>query len=188
MTAKTTATRKPARNWTLIAATVIVYVYLVSTLALSVTNIVGFAAALGASGMLAHAAPLFVDGLFLMGKLLSNPRLGEECNRYGFKLMCVGGALSLIANVFHGHTAGDRVVGALLVLGFVLVEHGATLLGRVSAARRAARTAIDPARSAAAVKAAATRKANADRQRRNERKAAREMKIAVESGALVGTN
>lgn len=186
--ATATRTRKPAHNWTLIAATVIVYGYLLSTLALSVSNIIGFAGALGASHLLAYAAPLFVDGLFLMGKLLSNPRLGEDCNRYGFKLMIIGGMLSLTANVFHGHTAGDKIVGALLVLGFVLVEHGATLLGRVSAARREARTAIDPARSAAAVKAAATRKANADRQRRNERKAAREMKIAVESGALVGTN
>lgn len=185
--ATATRTRKPAHNWTLIAATVIVYGYLLSTLALSVSNIIGFAGALGASGMLAHAAPLFVDGLFLMGKLLSNPRLGEDCNRYGFKLMCVGGALSLIANVFHGHTAGDRVVGALLVLGFVLVEHGATLLGRVSAARREARNAPDPIRAEAARKAAATRKANAERARRDERKAAREMKIAVERGALVGT-
>lgn len=186
MTAKTTA-RKPARNVTLAAATVIVYVYLVSTLALSVNNIIGFAGALGASHLLAYAAPLFVDGLFLMGKLISNPRLGEECNRYGFKLMCTGGALSLIANVFHGHTTGDRVVGALLVLGFVLVEHGATLLGRVSAARREARTAVDPARSEAARKAAATRKANAERAAKLERKAMREAKIAMERGALVGT-
>ena len=179
MSTKTTRTRKPARNWTLIAATVIVYVYLISTLALSVTNIVGFAAQLGASALLSHAAPMFVDGLFLMGKLLSNPRLGTECNRYGFKLMCTGGLLSLVANVFHGHTAGDRVIGALLVLGFVLVEHGATLLGRVSAARREARNAPDPARSEAAQRAAATRKRNAEALAAADRRAARAARKAL---------
>lgn len=175
----TTRTRKPARNWTLIAATVIVYGYLLSTLALSVSNIVGFAGQLGASDLLSYAAPMFVDGLFLMGKLLSNPRLGAECNRYGFKLMLVGGALSLTANVAHGHTAGDRIIGALLVLGFVLVEHGATLLGRVSAARREARNAPDPARAEAARKAAATRKANAERAAAAERRSIREARKAL---------
>lgn len=161
-TAANTRTRKPARNWTLIAATVIVYGYLISTLALSAGNIIGFAAALGASTLHSYAAPMFVDGLALMGKLLSAPKLGEACNRYGFKLMCAGGALSFVANVFHGHTAGDKVVGGLLVFGFVLVEHGATLLGRLAAARREARNAPDPVLSERARKAAETRRRNAE--------------------------
>ena len=181
MSTKTNATRtrKPARNWTLIAATVIVYVYLISTLALSVTNIVGFAAQLGASALLSHAAPMFVDGLFLMGKLLSNPRLGTECNRYGFKLMCVGGALSLTANVAHGHTAGDRVIGALLVLGFVLVEHGASLLGRYAATQREARRLPDPAASERARKGAETKRRNAEAAAAAERRAMREARKAL---------
>lgn len=179
---KTTAPRTRravARNWTLIGATAIVYVYLISTLALSAGNIVGAAAALGASQLHAYAAPMFVDGLALMGKLLSAPRLGEACNRYGFRLMVVGGLLSFTANVFHGHTAGDRIVGGLLVFGFVLVEHGATLLGRVAAARREARNAPDPARSEAAQRAAATRKANAERAAAAERRAMREARKAL---------
>lgn len=116
---------KAKRNWTYITATVIVYGFLLGAAVGSFGNIVGLAEHIGVSGSHAWTSPLLVDGIALMGKLLRSHRLAPAANRAGLRLMVFGGVLSLTANILHGHTLGDRIYGALLVVGFLIVERAA---------------------------------------------------------------
>ena len=79
--------------------------------------------------------------------------------------MVFGGALSLAANILHGHTLGDQIYGGLLVVGFIVVERATDHLVPAPAVKP-----VDPEvtakRRAAAAKGAATRRRNAMAKRR----------------------
>jgi hypothetical protein len=52
-------------------------------------------------------------------------RFPDAFRRSGRKLLMLGGTLSLAANVYAGHNAGQRGFGVLVVGGFMLLEHHA---------------------------------------------------------------
>lgn len=110
------------RNWTYGIACTLVYGFLAAAAVGSFNNIVGLAHDLGVSPGHAWTTPFLVDGIALMGKLLRSRHLAKTAHRAGLRLMIFGGVLSLTANVLHGHTLGDQIWGALLVVGFIVVE------------------------------------------------------------------
>jgi hypothetical protein len=148
------------RNWIYGIACVLVYGFLAAAAVGSYSNIVGLAHDLGVSSGHAWTTPFLVDGIALMGKLLRSRDLAPTAHRAGLRLMIFGGVLSLAANVLHGHTWGDRIYGALLVVGFIVVERASDHLAPAPAVKVAS-PELKAKRSAAAVKAAATRKRNA---------------------------
>jgi len=147
-------------NWIYGIACALVYGFLAAAAVGSYGNIVGLAHDLGVSSDHAWTTPLLIDGVALMGKLLRSRNLAATAHRAGLRLMLFGGVLSLAANVLHGHTWGDRIYGALLVVGFIVVERASDHLAPAPVAKP-----VDPdltaKRKAAAAKGAATRKRNA---------------------------
>lgn len=152
-------TRTP-RNWTHITATAVVLLFAAGALAISFTHVIELAHRTGVTGWQAWAAPFFVDGFMLLGRLGMSRKFDDATNRIGRRMMTAGALLSLAANVGVGTTVGQRVFGALVVIGFLVGEWYAGKLAPAPAvtAQLAADTAAAK-RSAAARKGAATRAA-----------------------------
>ena len=143
------------RTYLLVAA--IVRLYMIGALAVSFTHIVTASHLLGLEGWQAWTVPFAIDGFALLGMIGRSARFSADTQRTGFRLQITAGAVSLIANVYAGHTVGERLYGALIVAAFIVAEWYAAKLrpAPVVVPTEAER------RSAAAKKAAATRKANA---------------------------
>lgn len=103
------------------------------------------------------ASPLLVDSLMLLGKLIRSPKLAKSTRRVGLALQMFGAFVSLLANIFAGQTIGDRVQGAAVIIGFLVIEW---VVERVKPAQVDDTAAKAATKAAAAAKAAATRRAN----------------------------
>jgi hypothetical protein len=144
-------------NWTYLTVASIVRVYMLGALAISFGHIVTASHMLGLTGWQAWTVPFAIDGFALLGMIGRSARFSADTQRTGFRLQIAAGAVSLVANVYAGHTPGERLYGALIVAAFIVAEWYAAKLrpAPVVIPTQAQR------RSASAKKAAATRKANA---------------------------
>lgn len=79
-------------------------------------------------GLQAWAAPFFIDGFAVLGKLGRSRAFAPKTRKAGLWIMTVAGLLSLAANILAGETSGQRVFGALVVAGFVTAEWYASKL------------------------------------------------------------
>lgn len=173
------ATKTTEKNWTYGIVKSVAYGMFGAGLALSVTHIYDlFHSTLGASVMTAAAVPVFVDGLQLIGRLSRSHQFAQSTRRTGLWVQGFGALVSLIANVVAGHSAGDKIGGAIFVIGYIFMEWFADRMRPVAqdaqVQQQTATAAKSAARSAAAKKAAATRAANkakATRKPRAPRKA-----------------
>ena len=160
MAASTTTTETADRVVTTIKA--VAYTMFATGVTLSVTHIVDFFhSTLGAAMLTACAMPLFIDGFQIVGRLLRLDRFSDETNAVGWKLQLLGAAASLAANIIAGHTRGDKIAGAILVIGYITIEAVADRIkARKATVAAVAAQALAAKRSAAAQKAVATRAAN----------------------------
>ena len=171
-------TTTESRNWTYLTVKSVAYGMFATGLALSVTHTYDlFHDTLGAASVSAAAVPVFIDGVQLIGRLARSHQFDEATRRLGKRAQLTGSAISLAANIIAGHAVGDKIAGAIFVLGYILMEAFAE---RMSPAATKAEQA-KAAKSAAAAKAAATRAANkvkaaAEAQRKAEQAAARKAK------------
>lgn len=156
-----TTTRTP-RNWPYIIACVFVWSLLLGTLFMSSMDTIITAHKLGLHGVKAWTAPGLVDAFAIVGKLGRLDRFTEDTRKTAFKIMMVGGLLSLFCNFYAGDTDGERGYGVVLVGAFLLLEHFAGKLNTKPAEDETADTT--PAVDMTAVRAAA--KKNADRARK----------------------
>jgi hypothetical protein len=167
MEGSTMAKTNGKRDGALTAINVVVYVFLAASAAISFTHIVESGYKLGV-GSQSWLIPIFVDGIAMVGKISMLPRFSEEFRKSGRRLFLIGGVLSLAANMYAGGNDGQRGFGALVVAGFLLLEHHATKATRKaasrkrkgqawSAERRAAYEARRAEKAAAASKPATTR-------------------------------
>lgn len=143
------------------AATAIVIMFALGALAMSFCHVIELAQRHGVTGWESYAAPAFVDGFMLLGRLGMSRRFAESTRRIGHRFMVIGALLSFAANIAVGETIGQRVLGAMVVAGFLAAEWFAGQLAPAPAPVVDPATAAKARRSAAAKKAAATRKANA---------------------------
>jgi hypothetical protein len=142
-------------------------------LALSVTHIYDlFHSTLGAGVVTAAAVPMFVDGLQLIGRMARSHQFAESTRRTGFWVQLLGAAISLAANIIAGHSLGDKIAGAIFVIGYIGMEAFADKLRPVEQDVKAVAETLaatkKAAASASAKKAAATRRANAAAKARTE--------------------
>lgn len=146
------------RNLSSISAKLIVWMFVLSAAALSAHDIVTLFERIGAKAPLAYLAPVFIDGITWLGKLMRSHSLSAKTNRLGLKYLVLGGSASLAANLVAGETLGMKLLGLLAVTGFIL---GEIALDKIEARPAVnADDALKAKRSEAGRKAAATRAAN----------------------------
>lgn len=150
------------RNASSISAKLIVWMFVIAAAALSAHDIVTLFERIGAAAPLSYLAPVFIDGVTWLGKLMRSHSLSEQTNKLGLKYLVVGGSASLAANLVAGETLGMKLLGLLAVTGFIL---GEIALDKIEprpapAAVAEVEDAVKAKRSEAARKGAATRAAN----------------------------
>lgn len=143
-------------NSTYVLVWMIVRMFLVGAAWISYGHIVTTSQELHVTGSQPFMVPVFIDGVAILGLIGRTGKLGDKAKRFAPALILPAGALSLAANVFAGKTLGDKIFGALVVAGFMLVEwytttHSATPV------KGKTRTVSDETKA----KAALTRKYNA---------------------------
>jgi hypothetical protein len=175
-----TATTEP-RNYTHLAGKAIGYGFLAGALAVSYTHIVHLFNDYGLHGWQAYAAPLFVDGFAMLGKLGRSDQFAADTRRKALWIQSVATAVSLIANVLAGGSIGGSVFGVLAVAGYVVAEIFVDSLRPVQAETR---QQVKATRSAAAQKAAATRAANKAKADQDARAKARADRAAARKARL----
>jgi signal transduction histidine kinase len=179
-------------NPTYTAAKTGAYTYLGFALYQSFSHIVELSVRYGCTNP--WASPLLVDSLMLLGKLIRSSKVTKRARVVGGCLQAFGAIVSLLANIFAGQTAGDRVQGAAVIIGFLIVEWVVEQTKPVQVDEAAAKAA---AKAAAIAKAQATRAANKAaarveqaqkdelaEQRRERRRMARQIKELELTGAL----
>lgn len=149
--------RLKAANWTYLIVSGIVRVYMLGALTISFGHIVAASHLLQLNGWQAYTVPFAVDGFAVLGMIGRSHRFAATTRKTGFKLQAAAGVLSLGANVYAGHTIGERLYGGLIVAAFVVAEAYAGKLAPAPAAKP-----VSADRSAAARKAAETRRARAE--------------------------
>lgn len=152
------------RNWTYLTVTTIVRLYMLGALAISFGHIISAAHLLQLHGWQAYTVPFAIDGFAVLGMIGRSRRFAASTQRTGFRLQALAGIASLAANVYAGHTLGERLYGALIVTAFVVAEWYAGKLAPAPApagptAEQLAAAELAAKRSAAATKAAATKAA-----------------------------
>lgn len=143
-------------NSTYVLVWLIVRMFLVGAAWISYGHIVTTSQELQVTGWQPFVVPVFIDGIAILGLIGRTGKLGARAKKYAPALILPAGALSLAANVFAGKTLGDKIFGALVVAGFMLVEWYTTTHSTAPVARKT-RTVTDETK----MKAALTRKYNA---------------------------
>jgi hypothetical protein len=142
----------------------VAYLLFALGLALSVKHIFElFHNTLHASIITAAAVPLFIDGFQLVGRIIRGHEFSKKTRNTGAWLQGFGAIVSLAANIVAGPTVGEKIAGAIFVIGYITIEAVADRI----------RPASDDTKEADAAKRAATRKAAAAK--RAADKAAKEL-------------
>jgi hypothetical protein len=123
--------RPSATPHTFITARTIVNLFALGAVTLSFTHIVALCSSIH-MGWQSWLAPAFIDGLALLGRLGQSKRFAAKTRRAGHRLMLSAGLLSLAANIGAGHNLGERIFGAMVVVGFVVAEWYAAQLAPVT--------------------------------------------------------
>lgn len=151
-------------------ARILTSAYMLLAVGLSFTHIAELFTVLGSTWQ-AWLAPLLIDGLWLLGQLGRSAKFTPSTRKAGGRLVLAAGSVSLACNVLAGNSVGDRLIGAIVLVGFAACEWYSAKLrpvtrrgsrkARPAAPAAAAKPTVD--RAAAARKAAVTRQANAAR-------------------------
>lgn len=123
----------------------VVWLLLLLAASVSATHIVETAHKLGLHDWQAYVAPALIDLVAIVGKLSMHTDFLRIFRRSGFRLLMVGGTLSLACNVYAGGNIGERAFGVLVVGAFMLLEHHATKGGKAAIAEVPAPAAPEPA-------------------------------------------
>lgn len=162
-TTATAQTQTATGNTTYYLAKTIVIGFAAGCLYFSFSHTIELAHMLGATGAQAYSSPAFIDGFMLLGRLGMSSKFDVSTRKIGRRMMTVAAVLSLIANIAAGQTPGDKIIGAMVVFGFLITEWYAGKLRPAPPAELtpAQKAAVTRARNAAAK--AATTKAPAKR-------------------------
>ncbi len=142
-------------------AKLIVWLFVLSAAALSAHDIVSLFERWGAPAPLSFLAPVFIDGITWLGKMMRARNLKRGSRRTGLLYLVGGASASLIANMIAGETFGMKALGVLAVVGFILGEIALDKIEQAPAEVEKPVRKLDPQVAAQrAAKARATRQAN----------------------------
>lgn len=137
---------------------VVVAAFMVGALALSYVHIVHLFMSWG-SGWQAWIAPAFIDGFAILGIVGRGKAFAAATRKRSMWIQIVAMVISFGANVTSGGTGGDRAIGAMVVLGYVVSEMFAHTMRPASDDMAAAKAEMNAQRAAkAAVTRAATKR------------------------------
>lgn len=159
----TTQTAAANRTYLLVKSTA--YLMFALGLVLSITHIYGLFRGWGAGVVTAAAVPVFIDGFQLVGRALRGESFASEIRKTGLWLQMFGAAVSLFANVYAGQNKGEKIAGAIFVIGYITIEAVGEKIRPASddSAAKAAAAAAAAQQAAAQAAAAAAAKAAADK-------------------------
>lgn len=98
-----------------------------------------------------------IDGLAVIGLAMRGEAFSRATRKIGFRVQCIAGGVSLLANVYAASNLGGVIYGVAVVALFVGSEW---LADKIESADVDAAAALAAKRTASAQKAAQTRKAN----------------------------
>lgn len=136
----------------------IVRAYFVAALLGSFVHVVEAAGLVGLTGWEKWSTPFMIDGLAVVGMVMRSASFAEKTRRSGFRVQCVMGLISLVANVYAAQNLGGVIYGVGIVTLFIAAER---LVDRIESAQVDRDRDAKAKRQEAARKAAVTRKANA---------------------------
>lgn len=136
----------------------IVRAYFVAALAGSFVHVIEAAGLVGLTGWEKWSTPFMIDGLAIVGMMMRSAAFAEKTRRTGFRVQCVMGLISLVANVYAAQTLGGVIFGVGIVTLFVAAERLVDGIEGVQADRA---REVKAKRQDAARKAAVTRQKNA---------------------------
>lgn len=110
------------RNASSISGKAIVWMFVFAAAGLSAHDIVTLFERIGAPAPLSWLAPVFIDGVTWLGKLMRSRSLSTKTNQAGLVYLILGGGASLVANLAAGESLGMKLLGLLAVTGFILGE------------------------------------------------------------------
>lgn len=110
------------RNYRYLLTLLIVRAYFLGGLYYSFADIQHAFGLLGLTGDRQAVSPLLLDGFAVLGMIARSKYFAESTRRIGLRTQIVASLLSLSANIYAGHNAGERVFGALIVGGYVFSE------------------------------------------------------------------
>jgi hypothetical protein len=159
---------------------VVVWALLLLAAAVSATHIVETAHKLGLHDWQAYTTPALIDIVAIVGKLSMAAGFAPTFRRSGFRLLMLGGTLSLGCNWYAGSNLGERCFGVLVVGAFMALEHHATKAGKAAVVQTTSEVdeTLKAKRSEAARKAAKTRALNASKRTRKPRSKAKATTVA----------
>ncbi len=131
--------------------------YFAAAVAGSATHIIHAAGKTGLHGWEMYTTPLLIDGLAIIGLIMRGDDFSKRNQTFGFRVQCIMGLLSLIANVYAAESAGGVMYGVAIVLMFIGAEW---LSSNIESADVDKAAEVADKRKAAAAKGAATRAAN----------------------------
>lgn len=174
---------KTPTNWLYLIVLAIVRLYMLGALTISFGHIITASGLLHLYGWQAYTVPFAVDGFAVLGMIGRSSRFEITTQRTGLRLQGGAGLVSLAANVYAGHTIGERIYGALIVAAFIAAEWYAGKLRPAPAAKQAGQTWTEERKA----KAKATRAANraASMTPAEKRKATIAARKAAELAAMV---
>lgn len=141
----------------------IVKIYFLAALAGSFSHIIEAAFKIGLTGWEAWSTPFMIDGIAIIGMIMRTDAFSIATRKTGFRVQCVMGIVSLVANVYAAANLGGVIYGIAIVTLFLAAEW---LAERLESAEADKVRAAQEKRSQAAQKAAATRKRNATKRKR----------------------
>jgi hypothetical protein len=155
--------RKLLTNPTHIIVALIVHAVMALALYLSFGHIIEACASLGLFGFQAYTAPLFIDGFMILGRIGRSRKFAPDTRKVGMRIQIGATLISFAANIYSGHTIGERIYGGLVIVGFILAEIYAEKLRPIEASqadeRKARRRVTDAQRrKATAAKVSRPRK------------------------------
>lgn len=104
------------------ATLTIVRLYFAAALAFSFDEIHHGFLRLGTQPAKAWFAPICIDLFAVLGAIARSNAFNDRTRRIGFRVQVVASSISLVTNVAFGQSAGDRIFGAMIVIGYVFSE------------------------------------------------------------------
>jgi hypothetical protein len=147
------------------------------------TNVMSAYHQLGVQGWKLYVTPMSVDFWVLLGMVLRMGAWSQATRRLGMRMQITAGVISLSANVYAGHSLGDRIFDGAMVFGYMAAELLCSRIVTRAAEQAETRQAETRQATTAELAAAEAERAERNRKDRERRAAKRQAEQAAQAEA-----